>query len=204
LEEERRREFDALLPWYVAGGLEDAERARLASLIAASPERREDMELEARLAAEVAALPPACALDVESGWTALQHRLKADDPLETTRGADQRWLRWAVVAQFCLLLLLGASLWQATRPGAYRTLSVEGAPTASGAGDIVVMFAPDTQEAVLRRILEEAGARIVDGPTAAGAYVVRPRLEGRLDAVAVLRGHDEVSMAAPLDPIGGR
>ena len=40
------------------------------------------------------------------------------------------------------------------------------------AGGIVVVFDPATPEADLRRILREAGARIVDGPTQANAYVL--------------------------------
>jgi hypothetical protein len=58
------------------------------------------------------------------------------------------------------------------RPGddnaSYRGLGATG----HAQGNVVVAFNPDTPERELRRILQAAEARVVDGPTVTDAYVL--------------------------------
>ncbi|HEX7850219.1 MAG TPA: hypothetical protein VF485_10865, partial [Sphingomonas sp.] len=79
----------------------------------------------------------------------------------------------------------------------YRALG--SAPTAQP-GNALVMFKPDARDVDLRAALIRAGARVVDGPTASGAYVVRIAPESRGQAIAGLRAAPEVALAEPIDP----
>jgi hypothetical protein len=106
-------------------------------------------------------------------------------------------LRWIVAAQFAALLALGvhaASL--DDRRGDYRVLGA--APTAR-AGNTLVMFRPETTEARFRRALQASGARLIDGPTSAGAYIVDVPGGAGGGALAALRRDKEVTMAEPIE-----
>ncbi|HEX7384990.1 MAG TPA: hypothetical protein VF291_11800, partial [Burkholderiaceae bacterium] len=67
-------------------------------------------------------------------------------------------------------------------------------------GDVVVMFRADATEAELRAALHAGGARIVDGPTAAGAWVLDVPPGRRAAALAALRSQPSVTLAQPLGP----
>ena len=69
-------------------------------------------------------------------------------------------------------------------------------------GNAVVMFKPQTAESELRRILQGADARVVDGPLVTGAYVVHVDDGKRAHALAALRGEPAVTMAESLDAGG--
>jgi hypothetical protein len=78
----------------------------------------------------------------------------------------------------------------------YRTLGA--ASPASPLGTIAVVFMPDIAEAEMRRILQAAGARIVDGPTSTDAYVLQVPTGHRTDALVTLRSEPAVLFAEPL------
>jgi hypothetical protein len=65
---------------------------------------------------------------------------------------------------------------------------------AAPAGDALVIFRPDTTEAALRSLLQAQQARIVSGPTEAGAYLLQVQPQG----LAGLQASPLVQMAAPL------
>jgi hypothetical protein len=87
-------------------------------------------------------------------------------------------------------------------PKIYRTLGARSAITPTGA--LVVVFDPSTRESDLRRILRAAGARVVDGPTQANAYVLKVPVERRDQALQALRAEPEVVLVEQLDPGGTR
>jgi hypothetical protein len=64
---------------------------------------------------------------------------------------------------------------------------------------MMVMFRPNTSEQDLRRILTDADARVVDGPTSAGAYVLVVPTAVRAQTLAKLRAQTEVVLAQPID-----
>ncbi|MBA5638035.1 zf-HC2 domain-containing protein [Duganella sp. LX20W] len=106
---------------------------------------------------------------------------------------DSSWLRWAVAAQFMVIAGLGLLL---ARPAAEQgTYHVLGAGAA--AGNLVVVFKPETAERDMRRILQANGAHVVDGPTVTDAYLLSvpdPRA-----ARARLRAEPAVALAETLD-----
>jgi anti-sigma factor RsiW len=74
LDGERHGEVQALLPWYLAGGLSEAEQAMVRQHLGACAECQAELMSERRLAAEVAAAPIAPAPEVERGWAAISER----------------------------------------------------------------------------------------------------------------------------------
>lgn len=127
---------------------------------------------------------------------------------------ERSWLRWAAVAQCVIIAGLALLL---ARPdadnGAYHALGASGvASTVAGAaaggadpgitgagGNAVVIFAPGTTEQDLRHILQAQDARIIDGPTVAGAYILSIPAASRDQALHALRGNAAVSLVEPMD-----
>jgi len=106
------------------------------------------------------------------------------------------WMRWAVAAQWVLIVGLVALLVRPDdEPAAYRVL---GSGTAA-AGNLVVVFHPNTSERELRRILQSQNARVVDGPTVTDAYLISVPGASRDQALQALRGETAVKLAEPLD-----
>ncbi|HTK34430.1 MAG TPA: zf-HC2 domain-containing protein [Caulobacteraceae bacterium] len=218
---DRHRQIQSLLPWYVAGRLDEDEAAEVEAHLSQCPDCQAELNADRWLAIEVADAPSetiAASLDVDQGWRRIQRQidrearsgvpgagLAADWLAGRWKAARQwetaaPWLRWALIGQFCLLLTLGGLLWQASFPAAYRTL---GAAPESRAGNIVVVFRPEIKESDFRSILKANHARLVDGPTAADAYVIRVPVTERGKALARLRRLAQVVLAEPLDAEAG-
>jgi hypothetical protein len=66
----------------------------------------------------------------------------------------------------------------------------------------VVVVEPTTTEAELRRILRDAGARIVDGPTQANAYVLDVPAMRQAQALQALRAEHALVLVERLDAQG--
>lgn len=192
----------ALLPWYAAGRLDAADSASVRSHLAECAACRAELDFERRvrsaaalpagdgtgagmagygtgagMAAGVAANGGAAGdLDVERALAALLPRLDGVAPgsaparpwWRRAAANDLSWLRWALAAQFAVIAGLALLL---ARPvadsGAYHVLGA-----GAGAGNLVVVFKPETAERDLRRILQANGAHVVDGPTVTDAYLL--------------------------------
>ena len=66
-------------------------------------------------------------------------------------------------------------------------------------GNVIVVFRPDVRESEMRRLLKDNDARLVDGPTAANAYVLHIPDAERGAALARLHSDTAVVLAEPLD-----
>jgi hypothetical protein len=75
-----------------------------------------------------------------------------------------------------------------------------GAAPAAVSGNAIIIFRPDTRAETINRLLKDSGARLVDGPTPANAYVLRIAAAQRSQALGRLRGDASVVLAEPLDP----
>jgi hypothetical protein len=191
---------DVLLPWLVNGTLEGDELTFVRRHVEGCARcQREVVWLREFHAACVAgeALPGA-----SNAFRKLRRQL--ENPLPARPRLRSRWnqvgpwSRWLIASQLVVIVALG-SWWLIgmESPAQYRTL---GAATASAptTGDLVVVFDPTTSESDLRRILRSAGARVVDGPTEANAYVLDVPAERRLLALQRLRAERAVVMVEPL------
>ncbi len=206
LHEEPHREVEALLPWYVAGGMDADEHARIEAHLGDCPACRTELAFERRLKAEIAALP----VDVEHGWVCFNRRLEARptrrardaSPLAgIVRGwlAGPPWLGWALAAQAGLIAALGLLALPASPPAPYHALS---AAPASAPGNVVVIFRPETSERALREALRAGHARLVDGPTASDAYVLAVPAAERARVLTTLRARADIVLAEPIDAGG--
>lgn len=195
-------EVQKLFPWYVTGRLDSADQASVEAHLAGCALCQEELKLDRLLCVEVPAMP----LDVDAGWAEFRRRMDVAAP----KSAGVRWNRFLpramkstpakigslLAAQAAIAAFAVFAFSPDSRPQAYHTL---GAPVAPAPGNIIVVFRPDTSEQDLRRTLKFSGARLVDGPTSANAYVLNVSGSARPAALAKLRAQPNVVLAEPID-----
>ena len=197
---------DALLPWFVNGTL-DADEAAMVERHLAECRRCQD-EVEWLRGLYAACVAGEAGPEASSALRKLRLRLEAPRPPRAraaSRGhfrfGGRPWSHWIIGAQLALIAGLGTLWLQEDRVPRYATL---GAPVTASAGVLVVMFDPATPEAELRRVLQEAQARLVNGPTRANAYIVEVAPERRAQALEMLRVEPAVTLVEELGPAGRR
>lgn len=187
-----------LLPWLLAGTLDGAERAMVEQHLQGCAQCRDDLAWQRRLRA--AAPAPQGAFDADRALARLMPRLRPQAPRLGVLGrwreaaaANNNWLKWTAAAQLAAIGVLALQL-AGSRGADYRALGA----AASANANAVVMFRPETTERDMRRILRASGARVVDGPTVADAYVLALPPAQVPAALARLRAERAVTLAQPL------
>jgi hypothetical protein len=204
------REIEELLPWYASGALGQDERERVEQHVPFCPQCRADLAFEQRLLTRVQALPSPDA-DVEQGIARLRRRIAVVAPQGRVDAAGAgapaaaaqpgwqdapRWLRWALVVQGGVIAALGVALLVPVQD--FRGLAAS-SPDDRAAAQLIVRFHPGASEQDVRAALIASAARIVNGPTATGAYVLAVP-ESRMDsAIAELRARAAVALAESLE-----
>jgi hypothetical protein len=194
---------NALLPWYVTNRLDADERQRVAAHISGCAQCQADLAAESRLQALIKEAPEPIG-DIDAAWAKFEMRPmpqpRAEKPLVRQWRQSPGWMRWAVAAQLALLVLGGAAwvLRTETSAPAYHVLGA--APKAVQA-NVVVIFRPDTRESDLRAVLRDNRARLVDGPTAADAYLLHIEPTVRTEALQRMRATHSVVLAEPVDAV---
>jgi anti-sigma factor RsiW len=190
-----------LLPWHASGTLGPDETALLEAHLAECAECRRDLAAERRLRDLYAAMPVASEPERftipplrlsprhHSPWRSVKRRLSSGWGKAAQATA-------AAAAAIALVVLVAPD----RQDGDYQLL---GSETAAQSGNAIVLFAPETPARDLRAALEQAGARLVDGPTASGAYMVQVPEDGRAEALARLRASPHVVLAEPVDAVSG-
>jgi anti-sigma factor RsiW len=193
-------EVQRLLPWLINGTLAPDEVERTEQHLAECAECRADLFEEQKLAQGFASLP----VTVDSSWEAMERRLDAERPfrprLDVSLWRRRIPLGWALaspLAAAAAVALVFINVTPREQPNdQYRALGAAGmAQTAN----LVVVFAPDTKEEVMRAALEAADARLVDGPTETGAYLLRVDSAKREQALKRLRDNGAIALAEPID-----
>jgi len=213
-----------LLPWYVNGTLsghdldvvtghlascaecaDEVARCRdlaVAVVSGASAEPAPSAERFSRLLARIDALEAAGPRS--GGWReTLRERL---DSLRELLQSTPAAIRWALTLEGALAaLLIAVVAWQlALSSGqSYHTLASGADQPARDQAQIHLVFAEDMQEREMRSLLARVGGRIVDGPSAVGAYTVQVPVSiaasDRLAAVlSALRADPKVRLAEPI------
>jgi len=218
----------ALLPWFVAGTLAQAEAGRVRAHLADCARCRAQCDWERRFArsyARLDATPSAVrAADAfvdgtdgaaAAGLAALAPRLAPNGARARHRAWVRRvaaalvprrtgaaWLGWAVAVPGVAILAIAVLLARVpTPPPAYRALA---APGHDAGANAIVIFGPGVTELDIRRALSAAHARVVDGPTAAGAWALRvPDGPRGADAIATLRADPAIATVERLQPETG-
>jgi hypothetical protein len=194
-------EAEELLPWYATGQLEDGDLALVEDHLSSCAHCRRQLAFERRMADQVAQLTP----DVDAGWERLKRRLQP--PRESWSGRARRELaalwqgfnRPAVAAfafaQLAFVVVAAALLLSLSRPD-YRALGSAPPPQSA---NVIAMFRADTTQAELTALLRSNGASLVDGPTAADAFLLRVSPQSRAAVLKQLRSDRHVVMAEPID-----
>jgi len=189
---------EELLPWYATGQLDERDRLIVERHLYDCAECRRQVEVERQLARDFKSMRP----EIESGWSRLSARL---DRPNTRRLPTVPGRFWTILkrptftalatAQLAFVIVAGAVMLSWSQP-AYRTLGSAAAPVSA---NVIAMFRADTSEAEMRIMLGRAGASIVRGPTAAGAYLLHVEPKRRRAALTKLRADRQVQMAEPID-----
>jgi hypothetical protein len=179
LHSDDHRKTQALLPWYVTSQVDAAEADRIEAHLQTCAECREQLETEQGLRAAFATAP------LEAGWTAPPRR----------RFAWIAAVGAVLAASVVIALVTVAPTRLEPRFGAYHALGA--APEPPGV-ELIVVFQPERREREMRAVLSASHARIVDGPTAAGAYVLRVPVGEGAQALATLRHDPSVQLAESL------
>ena len=199
------QEAAELLPWLVNDTLSHVEQAQverhIAECIACKQEVVHLRTLQAALTRE----------DADPGATQalarLQPRLARADSkgagapvlwqaLRTHWQATRPWVRGTVIAQFIVIASLSLFASSTLQPKYYHTLSRPAAP-ASPAATVVVVFDATISERQLRDLVLQLSARIVDGPSPAGAYTLEVEQAQQRSVLAQLRAQSVVKFAEP-------
>ena len=189
------------LPWYVTGQLDERERALVEEHLATCACCREDLESERVLARDVVNLP----LSADAGWAELRRRMNSSPRAQRLQQRPIRSSRflprggrfgWLLAAQAVILAAFAYTLVPARDDAIYHTL---GSPAEGEVANVIVIFRPDVTEAELRGTLSGHGARIVDGPTASGAFALRVPDDRRDAIVGKLQQDQAIALAQPID-----
>ena len=193
-------EAEELLPWYVTGRLDAADRERVEKHLTDCARCQADLRAERRLAEEYRAYSP----QVQASWLSLRERIDPT-PVRPPAPANSNWwhslsrpaVAGLMAAQLAVVLITAGVISYASQPdAAYRAL---GSTPVAASANAVVIFTPQTREEQLRRLLNASDAELVGGPTDAYAYILHVPMETRAAALARLRSRPEVVMAEPID-----
>lgn len=171
------KDVQELLPWYVNGTLEEAEKQAVDEYLADHADAREDLEFLTTVRNTLQ--QRSVQSPGELGLKRLQRRIAQD------RKATQksRWWQPALaVAALVVVLVQGGLLVNLWR-GSETTYQPAGGPTETGA-IIQIQFVEDATERQIRTSIQSVGGSIVAGPGALGVY--RVRIEARPDEVETI------------------
>lgn len=186
------RAAEALMPWLLNGTLGPAERRRLEGHLRDCADCRAELQRQRRLATLYRQSTAQPDIDCDGAFARLASRLDEEAGRVPARPQRRPKFGWGLVAalQFCLIAALVWTVWllrpESPESSSYRGLAATAAATG---GDAIVIFAAETTESEIRRVLHRAGARIVDGPMAEGGYVLQFE---RNDTLAALRSERSV------------
>jgi hypothetical protein len=199
-----------LLPWFVMATLDADESALVENHLADCAACRRELEWHRQLRAAQAA--PVAPRDVDRAFAALRARMpvSARAPRVSTWEALRTWwhmqgapLRWALALQPLMIVGLAVALVVGrgapateSAPQIYHALA---RPAADSNGRLVIVFAPQATQAEMRRVLLASGTRVVDGPTAADAYILAVAPEHAAQALQQLRAEPSVLMIQSLE-----
>jgi hypothetical protein len=207
-------EVSALIPWYVNDTLEDLQRDRVDSHVAACALCRNDLGVHQRIFEGIGAQPALDYMPVAS-LKRLQARLDAVQaqgdsaqmaPLEPARSESSPWRGWIAASIAAMAVAIGAlatDRWvqfEARGEQANYHTVTSAAPRARGEV-IRAVFSPTITLVQLQSLLDEAQLNIVSGPTEAGVYSLASNSTLTVrSSLALLRQHATVRFAEATSP----
>jgi len=205
------REATLLLPWYVNGTLEGAERARTDRHVRECVACKGEVEAQTLISQLIRAedpYPQAAASLARLHTRIAQQSLPAaasrsqsePDAIDGVSRIRQWWQRYpwigiGLMAQFVAVLAL-VLLWQRPEPAEFRTLASPSTSTVSRDAVVVIFDSTASQEQI-SQLLRELDAHIVDGPNSRDAYTLDVPAESQAKALVTLRSTPWVRFAQP-------
>jgi hypothetical protein len=196
MQEREREGIEMLLPWYVTGRLDRADRARVEGYLARYPDVAAQLDLvqaeceQSVRGNEALGAPPAGALDrlmasLPTARPGVTQRIARSTLLQQVAdlfaAPTARRVRWAALAAAALIVVQAAAISTllVRGGGTYQTASGQ----AAGEGVVaLVVFAEDARVGAIAQLLVEFEASIVDGPKPGGVYKIRLRTSDRSQA----------------------
>lgn len=168
------REVLELLPWYVNGTLDDAERERVKRELRSSLTCRREFERLSRMQVAMQG-DDAERVAADRGFERLMSRIHASTQPRAASGAQpKKWLPFARAAAV-LAFASGLAWWgieqNARAPGTYETLTTE-TPSDSRAPQLRLEFAPGLPDAARSAFFSQQGLTVVAPPTPDGIYTI--------------------------------
>ena len=200
---------DALLPFYVNATLRGEELAFVEQHVRDCKKCQREVDWLRTMFANLAtgsALPeaPRGVVDARQVFGDRRRQDNWGGRIQDRLRTAPSWTRWLLAAQLAAIVILGTILASDVRDDAsYRTLGTPN-PSAQLRDTIAVKFDPATPEGELRRIIQKADARIVDGPTVTDVFVLEIPKERAEKALQTLRAEHAVRLAERLGPTPGR
>jgi anti-sigma factor RsiW len=197
-----------LLPWIVNGSLTDADRVGVEAHVRGCEACRAELAAQRRLYAAMAAdqgvekLPTAGLLRLRQRMDALEaqgplaERAKSSAPRELRPWRRPRALAAAAAAAVGAFAIGATLLWEgsAQRDSDYYTVT-SASPQPPGVM-IRAVFAPQITLSQLQAFLDDAGLKIIAGPTEAGVYSLAMTSPHPVEwSLARLRAHEAVRFA---------
>jgi len=220
-------EISALIPWYLNGSIGEDDRQRVDAHLTQCAQCREEMALERRVYVGMSVEPgveymPAASLKrLQSRLDGLTAAQPGETAVEAPRtpflAAGRRSVTWhrravtwhgvmaaSVAIMAVAVSLLAADRWMQSRAqdGPYRTVT---ASKPRVPGEVIrAVFVPTITLVELQAVLDEAGLRIVSGPTEEGVYSLAANSRRPVSAsLASLRAHAKVRFAESIQPSVG-
>ena len=194
-----KEDIEQLLPWFVTGKLQDADRRMVEGYLQSHPAMRSQIALIEAEQSDVTANNEAVGAPSADRLAKLMARIETDSshasPIAALAGYVQRALDWlgdrsalvpvAAAAIAAILLqagVIGVFLSQGSPadsgPKTFQTASAPVAVTSDTATYVLAGFAPTATAQQIEQTLQPLGVTIADGPKAGGIY--RLRLAGKV------------------------
>lgn len=193
-------EVQELLPWVVNGTLDHEEIDRIEKHLAECAECRAELAAERQLAAAIEGSP----IDSEAAWERMERRLEAAE--RPRLGPVSSLLRrrvplgWAIISPVAAAAALAFIVIDVSaRPSVEPQYRALGAPETAQEANLIVQFQPATRVSDMANALQGVDARLVDGPTVTGAYLLHVDQARRELALKGLRDNQAIELAQPID-----
>ena len=193
--------FNELLPWYVNGTLDEADRKWVEQHLAAHPEAREELAWHQALQAHVKQDAPAVPATV--GLARTLHLIRGDRPTvgEWITGffASLGMRPGLALAGVALMAVQGGLIYHLLQPGEDDTVQIRAVgPGPAAAGPLLkLQFAPGAREVDIRLALVAVQGDVAAGPGPQGDYFVRVPAGKEAESLAQLKANAAVSSATP-------
>jgi anti-sigma factor RsiW len=195
-----------LLPFHANGSLRGDELAAVQSHLGSCLICRRELALEQRT---IHAFREGSLVEqsAQVAFQRLMQDVKRNVPKPPPTGLETWRDRFEALVPLVLAASVGFAVHHSRGPAPgddYRALASRSTPVVPrAAGELRVVFTPETDPRTIPALLSSLKLELVTGPNSAGAYTVRLAAgAGELpDALAGLRAHHEIALAEPASPL---